>query len=103
MDNNWRTVQVFLSKELRSDGSPEIAEVSIHCDGPSIIRCNCDVFESLDYCRHSIRIQKKIEKNDGAFGLLVPDSIPSEVAMEAFTSAESSREFILKHGKIEVI
>ena len=102
MDNDYRTIQVFLNKKLNSKGAPEVYEVSIHADGPTDIRCSCSTFEKIGYCTHSIKVTKKIEKNDGSFGLLVPENVPDEIAFKAFTSSESSREFILKYGKIEI-
>ena len=102
MENDWRTIQVFLGKHLDKQGAPQIAEVAIHADGPSNIKCTCPVFDKIDYCPHTIKVMKRIEKNNGSFGLLVPEEIPDEVAFNAFTSAESSREFVIKYGKIEI-
>jgi len=102
MDSNYRTIQVFLNKKLNIDGAPEVYEVSIHADGPTDIRCSCSTFGNIGYCTHSIKVSKKIEKNNGSFGLLVPENVPDELAHQAFSSSESSREFILKYGKIEI-
>lgn len=102
MEQDWRTIQVFLGKNLDNKGAPQIAEVSIHADGPSNIRCTCPTFDRIDYCPHTIKVTKRIERNNGSFGLLVPEDIPDDVAYSAFTSAESSREFVIKYGKIEI-
>jgi hypothetical protein len=102
MEDDWRTIQLFLNKKLNSEGAPEVYEVSIHADGPSNIRCSCSTFNNIGYCTHSIKVTKRIEKNDGNFGLSVPENVPDEVAFAAFSSSETSREFILKYGKIEI-
>jgi hypothetical protein len=102
MEDNYRTIQIFLNKKLNSKGAPEVYEVSIHADGPTDIRCSCSTFAKLAYCTHSIKVSKRIEKNNGSFGLLIPENVPDDLAHEAFSSPEASREFILKYGKIEI-
>lgn len=102
MEKDWRTIQIFLGKNLDKSGAPLIAEVSIHADGPTNIRCTCEVFHKLDYCPHSLKVTRRMEKNNGSFGLVVPENVSDEDAYNAFTSAESSREFVLRYGKIEI-
>jgi hypothetical protein len=102
MENDWRTIQIFLGKNLDKSGAPQIAEVSMHLDGPANIKCTCPVFIKLSYCPHSLKVSRRIEKNNGSFGLLVPEDIPDELAHSAFSSAETSREFVIKYGKIEI-
>jgi hypothetical protein len=102
MNHNWRTIQIFLEKNLDKYGAPRISEVSIHADGAANIRCTCETFDRLTYCPHSLKVTKRIEKNNGSFGLLVPEDIPDELAFTAFTSSETSREFVIKYGKIEI-
>lgn len=102
MEKDWRTIQIFLGKNINKDDCLDIAEVSIHADGPSNIRCTCLVFERIGYCTHTIKVTKRIEKNNGSFGLMVPEHVSDELAFNAFTSAETSREFVIKYGKIEI-
>lgn len=102
MENNWRTIQVFLNKKLNSNGAPEVYEVSINAEIPEEVKCSCITFNTLKYCTHSIKILKKIKKNGGNFGMEVPEEVSTEEAFDAFSSEKSSREFVLKHGKIEL-
>jgi hypothetical protein len=52
---------------------------------------------------HITFVENKMNVNNGSFGLVIPQNVPNELAHEAFLDAESSREFILNYGKIEVI
>lgn len=103
MDENWRTIQMFIAGELNDKDALEVSEVSIHADGPSSIQCTCKDYRKLSMCKHVNYVAKKIEKNQGSFGLMIPEDIPDELAYLAFNDAESSRNFILHYGKIEVM
>ena len=103
MEDNWRTIQIFIANELNDKNALEVSEVSMHADGPSMIQCNCKDYKKLNLCKHVNYVVRKIEKNEGSFGLLVPEEVPDELAYLAFSDAESSRNFVLHYGKIEVM
>lgn len=103
MENNWRTIQLFMARDLDNKNALEVSEVSIHEDENSSIKCTCKNYLKHKLCKHVTYVRSKIEKNDGSFGLLIPENIPDEVAFLAFNDADSSRNFILNYGKIEVM
>ena len=103
MESEWRTVQIFISEELNEKNALEVSEVSIHADGPSNIRCTCKDYQKLALCKHTNYVIRKMEKNNGSFGLMIPEDIPDELAYSAFSEADSSRDFVINYGKIEVM
>ena len=103
MDNEWRTIQIFLGKDLDKKGNLQVSEVSLHYDGPSTVRCTCEDFLEIEICLHVSFVMRRMEKNNGSFGLSVPENVPEELAYAAFTDSELSRNFVLRYGKIEVI
>lgn len=103
MESEWRTIQIFLGKDLNKNGAAEISEVSIWIDAPNCIQCTCKLYSKAEICEHVLFVENKMKKNNGSFGLAIPDHVPNELAYEAFSSSESSRDFVLYYGKIEVI
>jgi hypothetical protein len=103
MEENRRTIQIFIANELNNKSALEISEVSMHADGPSNIQCTCKDYKKIEICKHVNYVIRKIEENEGSFGLYVPENVPDEIAYLAFSDAESSRNFILHYGKIEVM
>ena len=102
-NNEWRTIQIFIPNELNKKDILEVAEVSLSADGPENMRCTCNVFVKFSECMHVEYVAAKIRLNGGSFGLLIPNDIPDEWAYSAFTDAQSSRNFIIRYGKIEVM
>jgi hypothetical protein len=103
INGEWRTIQIFIEKELNNKDALEISEVAIDSDGPANIKCSCKNFKEIEVCKHVTYVTRKIEKNNGSFGLMVPEEIPDELAYMAFSDEQSARNFILHYGKIEVI
>jgi len=101
--NDWRTIQIFMANQLNKKDELEVSEVSLSAHGPSNMRCTCRIFEKFKDCQHVEYVATKIEINGGSFGLLIPSDIPDDWAYDAFTDADSSRNFILRYGKIEVM
>lgn len=103
LNGEWRTIQIFIEKELNNKNVLEVSEVSIDSDGTPNIKCNCKSFADVEVCKHVNYVHRKIEKNNGSFGLMVPEELPEELAYLAFSDETSARNFILNYGKIEVI
>jgi hypothetical protein len=93
-----RLVQVFLS-QAQTPG-PGIYEVSTDNDGN--LSCTCPGFKGRKTCKHIKYVQAKIDNNNGSYPLEISSRATEEEAMEAKTSAEAFRDFIIKYGKIEV-
>lgn len=96
MDIDWRTVQLFLSE----DG---IAEVEIDSENSTKVRCSCPEFQKVARCKHQRRVKRAISENHGHYTVMVPEEVSEEVALEAMSSQEAMREFILRYAKIEVL
>jgi hypothetical protein len=92
---DWRTVQVFLSPT-------GIFEVQLTA-GSEEARCNCPSFIIRSSCKHTRYVKARMEENEGNYAILVPDSVPEELAAEASESAEKFREFVLKYARVEVL
>ena len=67
MEQQWRTIQIFIANELNNKDELEVSEVSMHADGPSSIQCTCKDYKKLNLCKHVNYVVRKIEKNDGVF------------------------------------
>jgi len=103
MEDNRRTIQIFISNKLNTKNELEVSEVSMNAESTGSIQCTCKDYKKLEICKHANYVIKKIEDNEGSFGLLIPENVPDEVAFLAFNDADSSRNFILNYGKIEVM
>jgi hypothetical protein len=103
MENDWRTIQLFLGKELNKKGELVVNEVSIHAEQAKNIKCTCYGYAKLGNCVHVKFVEDKMTINNGSFGLLVPEHVSNDLAHESFLDSESARNFILNYGKIEVL
>lgn len=97
--NDFRLIQVFLSSKAGSSG-PGIFEVS--GDAEFNFKCTCPGHSVRTNCRHVKFVKARLEANGGKYPLEVPPSVSQEDIKNAMSSSESFREFLLKHGKIEV-
>jgi hypothetical protein len=96
MDIEWRTVQMFLSP----DG---VFEVEIDADNSKKVRCSCPTFQRSARCQHAKHVKKYMSENDGHYSISIPETVEDEEAFEAMADPKLFREFVLKHGKVEVI
>ena len=96
MEIDWRTVQLFLDDS-------GISEVEIDAEDSTNVKCSCKAFFRSSRCKHTKYVRNEIENNDGNYAIKVPVDIDDDEAMEAMSSSETFREFIIKYGKVEVI
>lgn len=98
MNEKWRTIQIFLdSKEY------QIYEVQLNPEDNSNLRCNCKFFVMTKGCKHVEFVKKIMRKNKGHYSVQVPEKINEVDVMKAMETPEDFRNFIIHHGKIEVI
>lgn len=95
----FRLIQVFLSSKAGASG-PGIFEVS--GDENQNFRCTCPGYAVRRTCRHVRFIKDKIKLNGGIYPLQLNPDVPESEVNQALKSSEEFREFLLKHGKIEV-
>jgi hypothetical protein len=96
---DYRLLQIFLSSKAGFSG-PGIFEVSGDEDQNFV--CTCPGYKVKHTCRHIRFVQDKIKKNNGTYPLEVGANVPEEEVTKALKSSDTFREFLLKHGKIEV-
>lgn len=96
MDIEWRTVQLFLEE----DG---VFEVELDYENSKKVRCNCTAFKLSAKCKHQKWVRNLIAENDGHYAIQIPVDVDEDDALELMATAAGFREFILKHGKVEVI
>lgn len=96
---DFRLIQVFLSSKAGISG-PGIFEVS--GDEEQNFVCTCPGYKVKKTCRHVRFVKEKIKINHGVYPLEVSPEVPESEIKKALASSESFREFLLKHGKIEV-
>ena len=94
-----RLIQVFLSSKAGLSG-PGIFEVSGDEDQNFV--CTCPGYKVKRACRHTRFVKDKIKANNGIYPLQVNPDVPESEIKKALASSETFREFLLKHGKIEV-
>lgn len=97
--SGYRLLQVFLSSKAGLAG-PGVFEVSGNQDANFI--CTCPGFKVKRTCRHIRFVKEKVRVNNGTYPLQISPEIPESQVIEALKSSEGFREFLLKHGKIEV-
>lgn len=97
MESSWRTAQIFLSSQAAGVFEVEIDQQT------SNVRCNCPVWKSKQVCKHTRFVLGKIKGNRGKYTVSVPAEVPDDEIFGVMDDAEKFREFILKHGKIEVL
>lgn len=93
---DWRTVQIFLSE----DG---VHEVQLDVDDNRNQKCTCVRFSKFKRCKHTKWVENAIMEMGGHFSVQIGSEIDLDEAEEAFESPEHFRQFILKHGRVEVI
>jgi len=98
MNENWRTVQIFLEPT-----NFNIYEVEINQESSDNVRCNCRTFSSSKSCKHTRFVKDSMKKNGGHYAVQVPREIPDEEVTAAMEDAASFRKFIINYSKIEVI
>jgi len=96
MEIDWRTVQMFL-------GDDGISEVEIDAENSAKMRCSCKSFFKAARCKHTKYVKNQMEDNNGHYAIQVPVDISDEEALDAMSSADTFREFIIKHGKVQVL
>lgn len=96
---DFRLIQVFLSSKAGATG-PAIFEVS--GDEDQNFTCTCPGYKVKRTCRHIRFVKEKIKINNGVYPLQVGPNVPESEIKQALKSSEEFREFLLKHGKIEV-
>lgn len=96
MEIDWRTIQLFI-------GEDGISEVELDAENSTKMRCSCKSFLRSARCKHTKFVKTMMENNDGHYAIQVPVDISDEYALDAMSSAESFREFIIKYGKVEVL
>ena len=96
---DFRLIQVFLSSKAGLSG-PAIFEVS--GDEEQNFTCTCPGYKVKRTCRHIRFVKERIKVNNGIYPLQVSPEVPESEIKKALTSSEEFREFLLKHGKIEV-
>ena len=97
MESSWRTAQIFLSAQAAGVFEVEINQTT------SSVRCNCPVWKSKQACKHTRFVQGKIKTNRGKYTISVPETVPDEEIAGVVDDPNKFREFILKHGTIEVL
>ena len=97
--SNLRLIQVFLSSKAGPSG-PSIFEVS--GDDSFNFVCTCPGYAVRKTCRHITFVKARLEANNGKYPLEIPPTVSQDDIKKAMSSSETFREFLLKHGKIEV-
>jgi hypothetical protein len=93
---DWRTVQMFLSE----DG---VSEVQIDNESPQKVRCNCRKFVSYGKCKHSKHVKSTMDNNHGHYTVLVPEEIDEQIVLDSLDTPEGTRQFIIRHARVEVL
>ena len=97
MENDWRTVQLFISAQAAG-----IFEVEVDTETKKT-RCNCPVWRKTASCKHCSFVQNKMRYNNGHYSILVPHEISEDLAAEASDDPKKFRDFVVKYAKVEVI
>lgn len=100
---DWRLVQIFLSSEMRG---VYYVDMDYTWTGPQTrFQCECPVFlAGKRECKHILAMRERNVDAD-AVGLLLTDpDIDPDLIIEALKAGpESQKQFLLKHGRIEVL
>lgn len=96
MQDDWRTVQLFLTKDY-------VAEVEINSANNAQVRCNCVGYAKLKRCNHVKFVKTQMVSNDGHYTIHIPTAVDDDLAAMAMEDAEMFRQFIIDYGKVEVI
>lgn len=96
MQNDWRTLQIFLDKDY-------ISEVEVNSVNNNQLRCNCLSFGKVKRCSHVKFVKTRMMSNDGNYTVHIPQEVDDELVALAMTDADMFRQFIIDYGKVEVI
>ena len=96
MQNDWRTVQIFLDKNF-------VSEVEVNSANNVQVRCTCPSFGKVKRCNHVKFVKTKMLGNDGHYSIHIPEEVDEELVTLALSDAEMFRQFIIDYGKVEVI
>jgi hypothetical protein len=99
MGSNKRLLQVFISHQSNNPG-PGIFEVSTTPEKE--ISCNCPGFAAKSSCKHVALVESRIELGDGKYPFNFSDKVTKNEIITAMQSEELFREFVIKHGKVEI-
>ncbi|CAB4129517.1 hypothetical protein UFOVP115_35 [uncultured Caudovirales phage] len=94
-----RLLQVFISSKSDNPG-PGIFEVTT--DPDKNLDCTCPGFMSKATCKHTNRVEKKIESSNGIYPFDFAKKVTLEELEKAMETEESFRELVIKYAKIEV-
>lgn len=97
MEIDWRTVQVFLTK----DG--EVDEVALDTSNIKKMRCTCRAFMTAARCKHVKFVRSRLADTDGEISLYLPDHVTEEDAHKAITDTDLFRYYTIRYGKVEVL
>lgn len=105
----------FTLRFFIDDASGQIDEVTLHrheCnnhsaeEGVYVMKCTCAEFEDEDFCVHIDRSLLGFDASTHRFGIPVSSEYTGEDSggyLGDEADAEKMREFVLKHGYIEVV
>ena len=91
----WQTTQLFLS----SNG---VHEVQINLNNQKL-RCTCDGAGLRGACKHTVFVQKRMERNNGVYPTEISKNADLDAATALSLDPEAFRDFLVKYGKIEAL
>jgi hypothetical protein len=94
-----RLLQVFLSPTSDNPG-PGIFEVNT--DAFKHLTCNCPGFIAKNTCKHTSLIERRIEENNGLYPFDFAEKVTNTEIIEAMSSEQNFREFVIKYAKVEI-
>ena len=98
VSENTRLLQIFLT----SGSAAGVCEVSVD-KKTSALSCNCPGFIGRKTCKHVKFVKARVEGNGGTYPLELSDSVSDDEIKQAQKSTDTFREFVIKHGVIEVL
>ena len=99
MESNKRLLQVFISRQSNNPG-PGIFEVSTSPDKD--LSCNCPGFAAKSTCKHVALVESRIEAGNGKYPFNFSEKVTTNEIITAMQTEEMFREFVIKHGKVEI-
>ena len=98
-DTSFYTVQFFLTPK----DAPELGIFEVSINKNKDLVCTCPGFISKSSCKHSLYVAKKIKGNNGEYPLEISKKATKDAIKEAHKDPAAFREFLLMHGKVEVL
>lgn len=98
VDENVRLVQLFLS----NGSAAGVCEVSVNKKTKSLL-CTCPGYEGRGTCKHVRFVKSRVDENGGTYPLELSTSVSEDEILEAHKSSNTFREFVIRHGVIEVL